>query len=66
MKLDKKAFAINTFAEADNNRADWFKKTPQERIVAAWKFSCRMYHVNPDNLEDIKLDRSYFKVRRRK
>ncbi len=66
MKLDKKAFAIKTFAQADNNRAYWLTKTPKERLAAAWNFSCRMYNLNPDNLEEIKLDRTIFKIRKRK
>jgi len=65
MKLDKKAFAIKTFAQADNNRAYWMTKTPKERLEAAWAFSCRMYNLDPNNREEIKLDRTYFKIRKR-
>ncbi len=65
MKLDRKAFSIKTFAQADNNRAYWLTKTPAERLAAAWRLSCRLYRLDPDNKEDIKLDRNYFKIRKR-
>jgi len=66
MKLDRQEFAIKSFAEADNKRAYWLTKTPKERMVAAWIFSCRMYRLNPDDRQSVKLDKSYFRMRKRK
>jgi len=42
-KLDRTAFKIQTFKEADNNRNEWLKKTPEERWADSWYLlaSCR-------------------------
>jgi len=63
MKLDKKAFAINTFAQADNNRAYWLKKTPKERLDAAWYLSCIAYGLDPRKKH--KMDKTFFRIRKR-
>jgi len=35
--MDRTAFKINTFEEADNNVEYWLSKTPTERLAAATK-----------------------------
>jgi hypothetical protein len=32
-RLDRTAFKINTFREAENNRAYWLSKSPEERFA---------------------------------
>ncbi|HHH49393.1 MAG TPA: hypothetical protein ENK52_00255 [Saprospiraceae bacterium] len=62
-KLDRTAFKIQSFQQADNNRSYWLSKTPLERLAAAWYLSCSAYNVNQ---EQIKMDRTAFKMRKRK
>ena len=61
-RLDRTAFKINTFDEADNNRAYWMTKTPDERLAAAWYLiacACNLDYNNPP-----RLDRNVFSMRK--
>jgi hypothetical protein len=61
-KLDRTAFKIQTFEEADNNRAYWLSKTPAERWSAAWYLTCCAYNIDPKNPP--RLDRNVFSQRK--
>jgi hypothetical protein len=61
-KLDRTAFSIKTFKEADNNRAYWLSKTPAERWAAAWYLTCCAYGIDYKNPP--KLDRTAFSMRK--
>lgn len=62
-KLDRTAFKIQTFEEADNDRNYWLSKTPWERLLAAWFLSCTAYGLDPEKPQ--KLDRTAFSIRKR-
>jgi len=48
-RLDRTAFKIQSFKEADNNRAYWLSKTPAERWAAAWYLTCCAYGIDYKN-----------------
>ena len=62
-KLDRTAFAIQTFEEASNQVGYWLTKTPTERLNAAWYLICAAWNL--DMKEPIKMDRSQFSMRKR-
>jgi len=59
-RLDRKAFSMLTFAEADNTVAYWLKRTPAERIHAAYILSLRAYGYDPEHAP--RLDRTIFSM----
>jgi hypothetical protein len=61
-RLDKTAFRVQTFEEAENNRSYWMSKTPAERLYAAWYLTCSAYGLDPDTIH--KMDKSVFSVRK--
>ncbi len=61
-RLDKTAFKIQSFAEADNTRAYWLNKTPEERWKAAWFLTCAAYGIDYNNPP--RLDRNHFSMRK--
>lgn len=61
-KLDRTTFKMQSFEEANKNRAYWLKKTPEERFAAAWYLICSAYNL--PHRTDIPLDRTYFKMRK--
>jgi len=61
-KLDRKAFKIQTFEEADKTAEYWRSKTPQERFEAAYYLICQAYHIDPENPP--RLDRTVFSMRK--
>jgi hypothetical protein len=61
-RLDRNAFSMLTFAEADNTVAFWRQKTPGERIHAAYILSIRAYGYDPEN--EPRLDRTVFSMRK--
>ncbi|HHB52259.1 MAG TPA: hypothetical protein ENK75_04350 [Saprospiraceae bacterium] len=63
-KLDKTYFKKQTFKEADNSVAYWRSKTAAERLEAAYILSLRAYGYDPVN--PLKLDKTYFRKRKRK
>ena len=63
MKLDKKAFAIKTFAQANNNKAYFLKKTPKERLAAAWYLTCIEYGLDPN--KEHRMDKTFFRMKKR-
>jgi hypothetical protein len=62
-RLDRTAFKIQTFEEADNQRAYWMSKTPKERLAAAWYLICAAYGL--DYEAENRMDRTYFRIRKR-
>lgn len=60
MKLDRNAFKVQSFREADNTRAYWLSKTPEERFAAAWYLICSAWNIDPENPP--KLDRTVFSM----
>jgi len=61
--MDKTAFRINTFAEADNNTAYWLKQPPVERLRAAAFLIRQAFNLPPD--DPMRLDRRLFRIKRR-
>jgi hypothetical protein len=61
-RLDRTAFKVQSFQEADQNRAYWLSKLPMERLAAAWYLSCCTFNVDP---QKIKMDRTVFQIRKR-
>lgn len=61
-RLDRSAFKINTFQEADNNRAYWMTKTPDERLAAAWYLIACAWNLDYNNPP--RLDRNVFSMRK--
>jgi hypothetical protein len=61
-KLDRKAFKIQTFEEADKTTEYWRSKTPQERFEAAYYLICQAYNIDPENPP--RLDRTVFSMRK--
>ena len=55
-RLDRQAFAINTFESAAHQRAYWLSKPARERLAAAWNLNVEEEHP---------LDRTCFSIRRR-
>jgi hypothetical protein len=62
-RLDRQAFAINTFESAAHQRAYWLSKPARERLAAAWNLTCRAWNLNVE--EEHPLDRTCFSIRRR-
>jgi hypothetical protein len=60
-KLDRTAFKIQTFEEADHNRSYWISKPYAERLAAGWYLSCIAFNVDPAS---VKLDRTAFSERK--
>lgn len=60
MKLDRTQFKMQSFKEAENDRAYWLSKTPAERFAAAWYLICVAYNLPHDT--HTPLDRTYFKM----
>jgi hypothetical protein len=63
-RLDKTAFKVQTFKEADNDRAYWLSKTPAERLQAAWYLTCSAFGLDPN--KEHRMDKSIFSVRKEK
>ena len=61
-KLDRTAFKIQTFAQADNKKSYWLSKTPAERWNAAWYLTCCAYNIDINNPP--RLDRNLFSMRK--
>ena len=61
-RLDKNAFKVQTFQEADNTRLYWMKQTPSERMKAAWYLICSAYGIDYNNPP--RLDRNQFSMRK--
>lgn len=61
-KLDRTAFSIKTFNEADNTTQFWRNKTSNERFEAAWYLICQAYNLDPSKQH--KLDRTIFSFRK--
>ncbi len=61
-RLDRSAFKIQTFQEADNSTAYWLKKTIEERWKAAWFLTCAAYGIDYKNQP--RMDRQLFSMRK--
>lgn len=62
-RLDRTAFAIQTFAKAAHQRSYWLTKSPAERLAAAWYLICAAYNL--DRSQPQRLDRTVFAMRKR-
>jgi hypothetical protein len=62
MRLDRNAFKIQSFGEAENTRAYWLTKTSDERLASAWYLICSAWNVDPKNPP--RLDRNSFSMRK--
>ena len=60
-RLDRTAFKVQSFQEADQNKTYWLSKLPIERLAAAWYLSCCAFNVDS---QKIKLDRTAFQIRK--
>ncbi|MFI5222052.1 MAG: hypothetical protein ACHQK8_06990 [Bacteroidia bacterium] len=63
-KLDRTAFKIQTFEEADDEGAYWNSLTVSERLEVAWELTCITYRINPENPP--KFDRNFFEIVKQK
>jgi hypothetical protein len=61
-RLDKTAFKVQTFKEADNDRAYWLSKTPAERLQAAWYLTCAAYGLDPNKKH--RMDKTVYSVKK--
>ncbi len=61
-RLDRTAFRIATFQEADHLRTFWLNKSPLERLQAAWHLTCRANNLDPG--QEHRLDRTKFSMRK--
>lgn len=61
--MNRAAFRINTFEEADNNIAYWLARPPAERLAAATYLIRQAWNISPE--DPAKLDRNVTKIRRR-
>lgn len=62
-RMNRAAFRINTFEEADNNIAYWLARPPAERLAAATYLIRQAWNISPE--DPVKLDRNVTKIRRR-
>jgi hypothetical protein len=58
--MDKTAFKVQTFKEADNHYGPWENKSTKERLGAASYLICMSFQVKPST----KLDRTVFSKRK--
>jgi hypothetical protein len=61
-KLDRTAFKIQTFEQADDNKEYWLAKSPSERFNASWYLTCCAYNI--DHKNSPRLDRNIFSARK--
>jgi hypothetical protein len=59
-RMDKTAFKMQTFEEADNNYGNWEMKSYAERLDAACYLICTAFGIKPST----KLDRTVFSKRK--
>ena len=59
-RMDKTAFKIQTFEEADDHYGPWKNKSTGERLDAACYLICMAFKVKPST----KLDRTVFSKRK--
>ncbi|NUQ24430.1 MAG: hypothetical protein HUU34_10780 [Saprospiraceae bacterium] len=62
-RLDRTAFQIKSHKDAAKQRAYWMKKTPMERLAAAWYLTCTAYNLDIKNPP--RMDRSVFAIKKR-
>lgn len=62
--MDRTAFRINTFAEADSNAKYWVTRSPEERLRALEFLNRQVWNIAPDTV--IAINRSASSVRIRK
>ncbi len=61
-RLDKSKFKHQSVNEAEDNREYWLKKTPAERLAAAWYLISQAYQFDVHNPP--RLDRTKFSIRK--
>ncbi len=62
MRLDRSVFKVQSFHEAENTRAYWLTKSPDERFQAAWYLICSAWNIDAKNPP--RLDKTYFSSRK--
>ena len=63
-RMDRTAFRINSFAEADNNTAYWLRQPVAERLRAAWYLTLQAYNLDPAELPTFDRTASALRYRR--
>ncbi|AMS27379.1 hypothetical protein AEM51_10490 [Bacteroidetes bacterium UKL13-3] len=61
-KLDRTAFKIQTFEESNDDIAFWKSLTTQEIFEYGWLLTCQSFKI--DALDELKLDRTVFEMRK--
>ena len=61
--FDKSVFKIHSFKEAENSVLYWQKKSPAEKLAAAWTLILSAYNL--DQKIECRLDRTQFKMLKR-
>lgn len=59
-KLDRTAFKIQTFEEADDDVEFWATLTTHEIFDFSWHLTCRTYDLDPD--KEHRMDRTVFNI----
>lgn len=61
-KLDRSAFRIQSFKQADHNRKEWLTKSPEERWTDSWYLLASAWGFDPDNPP--RMDKTIFSMRK--
>jgi hypothetical protein len=61
-KLDRSAFKINSFKEADNTYSYWMLKSADERFAAAWYLISCAWDFDINNPP--RMDKTFFLIRK--
>ncbi|MEO0787989.1 MAG: hypothetical protein AAFY36_04965 [Bacteroidota bacterium] len=59
--MDKTAFHIKTFKEAEDHTTYWLNKSVEERLLAATELTRRAFNLSADDFG--KIDKAYFAIR---
>lgn len=63
-RLDRTKFKAGKQADQKNDIQYWMRKTPIERLEAAWYLTCCAYGIDVENPP--KMDKNVFKMGKRK
>ena len=64
-KLDRNSFIKGKAESMPNNVEYWQKKTPRERLAAAWYLVCCAYQIPYSMSSSLRLDRNVFSCEKR-
>jgi hypothetical protein len=59
-RLDRTAFTKGKADNMPNNVDYWMKKSPRERLAAAWYLICCAYGIEYSTSSSLRLDRTVF------